>query len=270
MYLRAPGMDSSVARRRETGSGGRSLGLMAERPLKGNMEERPDMGVDKWRPTLERRRVAYRMEWLLSQALNNRLNHEGAQALSLSLSIGSIVPVRSSHSIPTVSTTMSVAASPAAAGPSNTPSLATLADSQPRLMDAAAMEYFLLEAVQTLRHSSAVADARAQKIEDEMIEAGLIPPPPPPQVRAKKDVQRDSVTSAASDDEEDGLRARLEAIGFHVGANITERCASHIVFKSNTYRHSKTMPWPGWFHRYPGHHKICMQRAMVNVLGQAS
>lgn len=43
MYLRAPGMDSSVARRRETGSGGRSRGLIEERPLKGNMEERPDM-----------------------------------------------------------------------------------------------------------------------------------------------------------------------------------------------------------------------------------
>ncbi|KAF8272394.1 transport protein particle component [Lactarius quietus] len=120
---------------------------------------------------------------------------------------------------------MSVAAAPAA-GPSSTPSLATLADSQPRLMDAAAMEYFLIEAVQTLRHSSAVADSRAQKIEDEMIEAGLIPPPPPPQARAKKDAQRDSVgtgTSTSSDDDEEGLRARLEAIGLHVGANITER-----------------------------------------------
>ncbi|KAH8988240.1 NO signaling/Golgi transport ligand-binding domain-containing protein [Lactarius akahatsu] len=121
---------------------------------------------------------------------------------------------------------VSVAAT-AAAGPSTTPSLATLADSQPRLMDAAAMEYFLIEAVQTLRHSSAVADSRAQKIENEMIEAGLIPPPPPaPQVKAKKDAQRDSVMvgpSAPSDDEEEGLRARLEAIGMHVGANITER-----------------------------------------------
>ncbi|KAN0138543.1 transport protein particle component [Lactarius tabidus] len=120
---------------------------------------------------------------------------------------------------------MSVAA-PAPAGPSTTPSLATLAESQPRLMDAAAMEYFLIEAVQTLRHSSAVADSRAQKIEDEMIEAGLIPPPPPPQVRAKKDAQRDSVgtgISATSDDDEEGLRARLEAIGLHVGSNITER-----------------------------------------------
>ena len=60
MYLRAPGMDSRVARRRETGSGGRSRGLIEERPLKGNMEERPDMSVDKWRPALERGRV-YRM-----------------------------------------------------------------------------------------------------------------------------------------------------------------------------------------------------------------
>ena len=121
------------------------------------------------------------------------------------------------------------AATTAAAGPSTTPSLASLADSQPRLMDAAAMEYFLIEAVQTLRHSSAVADSRAQKIEDEMIEAGLIPPNPPPQVKAKKDAQRDSVASAQSDEEEEGLRARLEAIGLHVGANITERCASHTI-----------------------------------------
>jgi hypothetical protein len=138
-----------------------------------------------------------------------------------------------------------------AAGPSTTPSLATLAESQPRLMDAAAMEYFLIEAVQTLRHSSAVADSRAQKIEDEMIEAGLIPPPPPPQVRAKKDAQRDSVgtgTSATNDDDEEGLRARLEAIGLHVGSNITERCASHIILESNACRRYKTMSWPGWLH----------------------
>jgi hypothetical protein len=122
----------------------------------------------------------------------------------------------------------------AAIGPSTTPQLATLAESQPRLMDAAAMEYFLIEAVQTLRHSSAVADSRVQKIEDEMIEAGLIPPTPP-QVKAKKDAQRDSVLSAPSDEEEEGLRARLEAIGLHVGANITERCASYIILQSRTH-----------------------------------
>jgi hypothetical protein len=119
----------------------------------------------------------------------------------------------------------------AAAGPSTAPSLVALADPQPRLIDAAAMDYFLLEAVQTLRLSTAVAEARAKKVEDEMIDAGLIPPPPPPQAKAKKDAQRDSIgtgSSAPSDDEDEGLRARLEAIGLHVGGNITERCDGRI------------------------------------------
>jgi hypothetical protein len=122
----------------------------------------------------------------------------------------------------------------AAAGPSTVPSLSALAEPHSRFVDAAAMDYFLIEAVQTLRHSSAVADARAKKVEEEMIEAGLIPPPPPTQVKAKKDAQRDSVgagSSATNDDEDEGLRARLEAIGLHVGANITERCGDHIVLQ---------------------------------------
>lgn len=125
----------------------------------------------------------------------------------------------------------------AAAGPSTAPSLAALGDPQPRFVDAAAMDYFLIEAVQTLRHSSAVAEARAKKIEDEMIDAGLIPPPPPPQVKAKKDAQRDSVgtgSSVPNDDEDEGLRARLEAIGLHVGANITERCGDHNFLQRGT------------------------------------
>ena len=122
----------------------------------------------------------------------------------------------------------------AAVGPSTAPSLSALSDPQSHLVDAAAMDYFLIEAVQVLRHSSAVADARAKKVEDEMIEAGLIPPTPPPQAKAKKDGQRDSVgtgSSTLSDDEDEGLRARLEAIGLHVGANITERCGDHMVLQ---------------------------------------
>jgi trafficking protein particle complex subunit 6 len=122
----------------------------------------------------------------------------------------------------------------AAAAAGTAPSLSALAEPQSRLVDAAAMDYFLIEAVQTLRHSSAVADARAKKVEEEMIEAGLIPPPPPSQAKAKKDVQRDSVGAgsyATSDDDDEGLRARLEAIGLHVGANITERCGDHTVLQ---------------------------------------
>jgi hypothetical protein len=140
-------------------------------------------------------------------------------------------PVRFRPSLLTPATNM------AAAGPSTAPSLAALGDPQPRLVDAAAMDYFLIEAVQTLRHSSAVAEARAKKIEDEMIDAGLIPPPPPPQVKAKKDAQRDSVgtgSSVPNDDEDEGLRARLEAIGLHVGANITERCGDHNFLQRGT------------------------------------
>ena len=106
--------------------------------------------------------------------------------------------------------------------------LESLADPAPRLIDAAVMDYFMIEAVEALRQSSAVAAARVKKAEDEMINAGLLPPPPPPPPHLKKGNLRDSVMSNATDkshpDEEDeDLRARLEAIGLHVGTSITER-----------------------------------------------
>jgi len=64
-----------------------------------------------------------------------------------------------------------------------------------------------------------------KKVEDEMTEAGLIPPPPPAQTKVKRDAQRDSFGTvfSATGDEEEGVRARFEAIGYHVGANITEK-----------------------------------------------
>ena len=114
-----------------------------------------------------------------------------------------------------------------------------LADAPVRFMDGAAFDFFLIEVVNTLRASSAHAQARARKAEQEMIDAGLLPAPLPTPVMRKE--HRDSTTSLASkaatrvDDEEEGLRLRLEAIGMHVGANITERylhpfhpCLSHI------------------------------------------
>ncbi|KAF9649048.1 transport protein particle component, partial [Thelephora ganbajun] len=109
----------------------------------------------------------------------------------------------------------------------SSPLVTAMADVPVRYMDDAAFDFFLIEMVNTLRVSSAHAQARARKVEQEMIDAGLLPAPlPTPAIR--KD-HRDSATSLASkatvkvEDEEEGLRLRLEAIGMHVGANITER-----------------------------------------------
>lgn len=118
-----------------------------------------------------------------------------------------------------------------------TPTLAALADPPNRNIDGAVMDYFLIEAVNALRASSAVATARARKIEKEMVDAGLLPPPAPtPAPPVKKETPRDSLTSLGSrsgsvsggagkamDEEEEAVRVRLEAIGIHVGANYTER-----------------------------------------------
>jgi trafficking protein particle complex subunit 6 len=89
------------------------------------------------------------------------------------------------------------------------------------------MDYLLIEVVNSLRISSAIAAARAKKIEQEMVEVGLVPPPP----AALPKNQRDSAASGRgttehtpSADDDEGLRTRLESIGLHVGANFTERC----------------------------------------------
>ncbi|KAG6828991.1 hypothetical protein H0H92_006063 [Tricholoma furcatifolium] len=113
------------------------------------------------------------------------------------------------------------------------PSLAALADPPNRQIDAALMDYFLIELVNTLRESAAVATARQKKVEKEMVEAGLIPPPsatPPAVPKKEKESARDSVTSLKSagkatavDEEEEAVRLRLETMGVHVGANFTER-----------------------------------------------
>jgi hypothetical protein len=96
------------------------------------------------------------------------------------------------------------------------------------------MDYFLIELIQTIRLSSAAAIARAKKVEQEMAEAGLVPPSSlvPPALPLKRD-PGGSISTVPSrdptgktkelDEETEGVRARLEAIGLHVGANFTER-----------------------------------------------
>ena len=113
--------------------------------------------------------------------------------------------------------------------------LAALAEPPVQLVDGAVMDYLVIEMVNALKASSAVATARSKQIEHEMIEAGLLPPPPPPSL-AKKPLPnpRDSVVSLSGksadtasgklDDEEEAVRVRLEAIGSHVGTNLAERC----------------------------------------------
>ncbi|KAL4064756.1 NO signaling/Golgi transport ligand-binding domain-containing protein [Scleroderma yunnanense] len=88
-----------------------------------------------------------------------------------------------------------------------------LADPPTHLVDAALIDYLIIEAVAALRVSSAVADAHAKKIEQEMAEAGLLPP------------QRDSIASRSSyvDEEDEAIRSRLESMGLHVGANFAEK-----------------------------------------------
>jgi len=109
----------------------------------------------------------------------------------------------------------------------------TSVDGPPRLIDGAAMDYFLIELVSTVRESAAFATRRQKAIEAEMAEAGLVPSLPAT-TAASKPSARDSVTSLGSkkaggayyDEEEEPVRARLEAIGMHVGANFSERCVS--------------------------------------------
>ncbi|GJE98030.1 TRAPP complex subunit trs33 [Phanerochaete sordida] len=108
------------------------------------------------------------------------------------------------------------------------PSLPALADPPVRMMDAAAMDYFLIELVSTLRASSAVAVARTKKVEQEMVDAGLLTAP---LATGAAQSRPDSMMSNSSkpelkgpiDEEEEAVRLRLESIGVHVGANVAER-----------------------------------------------
>ncbi|KAI0697168.1 transport protein particle component [Cytidiella melzeri] len=122
---------------------------------------------------------------------------------------------------------MATSASTSVAG-----NLAALADPPARSVDGPAVDYFLIEMVNTLRASSAVAVTRTKKIEQEMTEAGLLFPPQqgPPAVPSKRDSMASTSSKTAGadgktvvDDEEEALRLRLESIGMHVGANIAER-----------------------------------------------
>ncbi len=121
---------------------------------------------------------------------------------------------------------------------SSVPSLAAVADPPARYVDGAAMDYFAIEMVNTLRASSAVAITRAKRVEKELVDAGLMPPtaPVPPALKKNQlrdslgsDMSRNSISQDHREEDEEELRARLEAIGMHVGANMAERSVSGFI-----------------------------------------
>ncbi|KAG2160246.1 NO signaling/Golgi transport ligand-binding domain-containing protein [Suillus bovinus] len=113
--------------------------------------------------------------------------------------------------------------------------LSALADPPARMVDGAAMDYLLIEAVNALRDSSAVASARAKKIERDMVDAGLVPPP----LTTKQQNPRDSGSSTSGKisgpgEEDEGVRSRLETIGMHIGGNFVERlCRDRPLFSDS-------------------------------------
>ena len=72
-----------------------------------------------------------------------------------------------------------------------------------------------MEAVNTLRESTRVATQRRKQLEEDMVKANAL----------QSLTARDSVQNNDSAEDE-VLRARLEMLGTHVGANLVERYVS--------------------------------------------
>jgi hypothetical protein len=78
-------------------------------------------------------------------------------------------------------------------------------------MDSAAYDYLLIELIPTLRSSAQVATMRTKALEAEMQKAHLVQP------------SADKEKEKGEEDPDEPLKARLESIGTHVGANLVER-----------------------------------------------
>lgn len=76
-------------------------------------------------------------------------------------------------------------------------------------IDSTVLDYFLIEAVNTLRDSASVATRRQRELEDEMAKVNLVQQP------LARDSQQDSA--------EEALKTRLEGLGSRVGASLVER-----------------------------------------------
>ncbi|KAG8758423.1 Trafficking protein particle complex subunit 33 [Serendipita sp. 396] len=89
-------------------------------------------------------------------------------------------------------------------------SLVALSNPVSAQIDGALFDYFLVETVNTLRQSSAVATRRQKELEDEMAKANLLPQAPNQRIQVQ-------------DTEDEALKLRLEGIGAQVGASLVER-----------------------------------------------
>jgi hypothetical protein len=91
-------------------------------------------------------------------------------------------------------------------------SLTTLANPLVAQIDSAAYDYLLIELIPILRSSAQVATMRTKELEAEMQRAHLVQP------SAEKEKEKEK-----EQDPDEPLKARLESIGMHVGANLAER-----------------------------------------------
>lgn len=104
----------------------------------------------------------------------------------------------------------------------------------PRKVDAAALDYLIIELTNTLKRSSVVATERTRRHEAQLIEAGLLAPIPPRKEAAVRDSAGSSgsvvsttrggnVTKSGLSEAEEAVRQRLETMGTIVGGNLAER-----------------------------------------------
>lgn len=100
--------------------------------------------------------------------------------------------------------------------------LAALANPNAAQIDASVLDYFLIEAVNTLKESTAVSSRRQKRLEEEMIKSNVLQPNTTTQTPAQE-----------KDRQEDLLKARLENLGIHAGASLVERYAYIAVVRAS-------------------------------------
>lgn len=90
------------------------------------------------------------------------------------------------------------------------PSLVSLSSPPSRQVASTSTHHLLIQAVHTLRQSADVARQRKDAKEREMVKEGLLPP----EVLAQ---------AASKEPDDEGVRRRLDEMGYRVGGDLAER-----------------------------------------------